>query len=194
MHVHDEGGFVVDSAATQILGVAILEFGVMLHRCVLLPSVFCVFSADVACSVLIGLTLAVDENFKVLFVVIIFHRTSTIPEHQTPSSTPPDASASLPTHQATHRSQKTSIVGMAEIASEETPSLTRRVLRPPPEKSHEPTPEHHAPERVQQLPVRPVDHLLVKQELVGQELHKHHKSSASLPLNPPPPPKREQAK
>ncbi|TCD65047.1 high-affinity Zn(2+) transporter zrt1, partial [Steccherinum ochraceum] len=55
VHVHDEGGFVVDSAATQILGVAILEFGVMLH------------------SVLIGLTLAVDENFKVLFVVIIFH-------------------------------------------------------------------------------------------------------------------------
>ncbi|KAJ7110597.1 ZIP-like iron-zinc transporter [Mycena epipterygia] len=46
-----------DSAAAQIIGVAILEFGVLLH------------------SVLIGLTLAVDESFKVLFVVIIFHQT-----------------------------------------------------------------------------------------------------------------------
>ena len=26
------------------------------------------------CSVLIGLTLAVDERFKVLFIVIVFHR------------------------------------------------------------------------------------------------------------------------
>ncbi|KAJ7767022.1 ZIP-like iron-zinc transporter [Mycena maculata] len=45
------------AAAAQIIGVAILEFGVLLH------------------SVLIGLTLAVDEAFKVLFVVIIFHQT-----------------------------------------------------------------------------------------------------------------------
>jgi zinc transporter 1/2/3 len=44
-------------ALTQVLGVAILEFGVTLH------------------SVLIGLTLAVDEGFKVLFVVLIFHQT-----------------------------------------------------------------------------------------------------------------------
>ena len=40
----------------QVLGIAILEFGVLFH------------------SVLIGLTLAVDEGFKVLFVVLIFHR------------------------------------------------------------------------------------------------------------------------
>ncbi|KDR76830.1 hypothetical protein GALMADRAFT_139699 [Galerina marginata CBS 339.88] len=39
----------------QMHGVAILEFGVLLH------------------SVLIGLTLAVDRDFKVLFVVIVFH-------------------------------------------------------------------------------------------------------------------------
>ncbi|KAH8103845.1 ZIP-like iron-zinc transporter [Cristinia sonorae] len=55
--VHNPTGFVVDSAATKILGIAILEFGVLLH------------------SVLIGLTLAVDEDFKVLFVVIVFHQT-----------------------------------------------------------------------------------------------------------------------
>ncbi|KAF5355333.1 hypothetical protein D9758_006057 [Tetrapyrgos nigripes] len=46
-----------DSALAQIVGVAILEFGVALH------------------SVLIGLTLAVDEEFKVLFVVLVFHQT-----------------------------------------------------------------------------------------------------------------------
>ncbi|KAJ7850996.1 ZIP-like iron-zinc transporter [Mycena leptocephala] len=46
-----------DSAAAQIIGIAILEFGVLLH------------------SILIGLTLAVDEGFKVLFVVIVFHQT-----------------------------------------------------------------------------------------------------------------------
>jgi len=45
-----------ENAMAQLIGVAILEFGVILH------------------SVLIGLTLAVDENFKVLFVVIIFHQ------------------------------------------------------------------------------------------------------------------------
>ncbi|KAH7922321.1 ZIP zinc/iron transport family [Leucogyrophana mollusca] len=45
-----------DSAAAQIIGVFILEFGVILH------------------SVLIGLTLAVDPDFKVLFVVIVFHQ------------------------------------------------------------------------------------------------------------------------
>jgi zinc transporter 1/2/3 len=44
-------------AAGQIIGVFILEFGVLLH------------------SMLIGLTLAVDPNFITLFVVIIFHQT-----------------------------------------------------------------------------------------------------------------------
>ncbi|KAJ7627119.1 Zinc/iron permease [Roridomyces roridus] len=46
-----------DSASAQIIGIAILEFGVLLH------------------SILIGLTLAVNQDFKVLFVVIIFHQT-----------------------------------------------------------------------------------------------------------------------
>ncbi|KAI0033907.1 ZIP zinc/iron transport family [Vararia minispora EC-137] len=45
------------SAFAQLIGIAVLEFGVMLH------------------SVLIGLTLAVDENFRILFVVLIFHQT-----------------------------------------------------------------------------------------------------------------------
>ncbi|KAG1728094.1 ZIP-like iron-zinc transporter [Suillus lakei] len=44
-------------AAGQVIGVFILEFGVLLH------------------SILIGLTLAVDANFKILFVVIVFHQT-----------------------------------------------------------------------------------------------------------------------
>jgi zinc transporter 1/2/3 len=44
-------------AAGQIIGVFILEFGVLLH------------------SMLIGLTLAVDPGFKILFVVIVFHQT-----------------------------------------------------------------------------------------------------------------------
>ncbi|KAI0089462.1 ZIP-like iron-zinc transporter [Irpex rosettiformis] len=47
---------VVDSPATQIIGVAILEFGVLLH------------------SVLIGLTLAVTNDFITLFIVIVFHQ------------------------------------------------------------------------------------------------------------------------
>jgi len=50
-------GGMSDDAMTQAIGVAILEFGVVLH------------------SVLIGLTLAVDPNFKVLFVVLVFHQT-----------------------------------------------------------------------------------------------------------------------
>ncbi|KAF8817477.1 ZIP-like iron-zinc transporter [Phlegmacium glaucopus] len=45
-----------DNALAQIIGVAILEFGVVLH------------------SVLIGLTLAVTSDFTTLFVVIIFHQ------------------------------------------------------------------------------------------------------------------------
>jgi hypothetical protein len=47
-----------DSALAQIISIAILEFGVVLH------------------SVLVGLTLAVNENFIILFVVLIFHRES----------------------------------------------------------------------------------------------------------------------
>lgn len=46
----------LDSGLAQVIGVAILEFGVLFH------------------SVLIGLTLAVDPQFKILFVVIVFHR------------------------------------------------------------------------------------------------------------------------
>ncbi|KAL5537145.1 hypothetical protein ACEPAF_968 [Sanghuangporus sanghuang] len=45
-----------ESAISQIIGIFILEFGIILH------------------SVLIGLTLAVDPDFKVLFVVLVFHQ------------------------------------------------------------------------------------------------------------------------
>lgn len=45
------------SALAQIVGVAILEFGVVFH------------------SVLVGLTLAVDKEFRALFVVITLHQT-----------------------------------------------------------------------------------------------------------------------
>ncbi|KAF5316001.1 hypothetical protein D9619_006333 [Psilocybe cf. subviscida] len=54
-HSHDVG--LEDNVVTRVIGVGILEFGVVLH------------------SVLIGLTLAVAENFKILFVVIVFHQT-----------------------------------------------------------------------------------------------------------------------
>lgn len=52
------GRAVLDSATAQVLGIAILEFGVVFH------------------SILIGLTLAVDPEFKILFVVLVFHRES----------------------------------------------------------------------------------------------------------------------
>ncbi|KZV66307.1 ZIP-like iron-zinc transporter [Peniophora sp. CONT] len=52
-----ESAEAMHSALAQIIGISILEFGVVLH------------------SVLIGLTLAVDPDFKVLFVVLIFHQT-----------------------------------------------------------------------------------------------------------------------
>ncbi|EJU03474.1 ZIP-like iron-zinc transporter [Dacryopinax primogenitus] len=63
-HGHHASGYGQDTArggaptsgAAQILGVAILEFGVIFH------------------SVIIGLTLAVDPNFIQLFIVIIFHQ------------------------------------------------------------------------------------------------------------------------
>lgn len=44
-------------ASAQLIAVAVLEFGVVLH------------------SVIIGLTLAVNEDFITLFIVLIFHRT-----------------------------------------------------------------------------------------------------------------------
>ncbi|KAK7687242.1 hypothetical protein QCA50_009747 [Cerrena zonata] len=56
-HVHAHELSVVELAAAQIVSIAILEFGVILH------------------SILIGLTLAVDEDFKILFVVLVFHQT-----------------------------------------------------------------------------------------------------------------------
>lgn len=43
-------------AAAQLVAVAVLEFGVILH------------------SIIIGLTLAVSDEFIILFIVIIFHR------------------------------------------------------------------------------------------------------------------------
>ncbi|KAI0642327.1 ZIP zinc/iron transport family [Trametes meyenii] len=55
-NTHTHGGALGDSPAAQIIGIAVLEFGVLLH------------------SVLIGLTLAVNEDFIVLFIVIIFHQ------------------------------------------------------------------------------------------------------------------------
>jgi hypothetical protein len=60
----------------QLIGVAILEFGVILHRCIsfIVCLEYSAWLTDLASSVLIGLTLAVDERFKVLFIVIIFHR------------------------------------------------------------------------------------------------------------------------
>lgn len=75
---------VVDSPLTQIIGVMILEFGVLLHRCVLSPPsikyvdflLFRFANGAPRDSVLIGLTLAVTDDFITLFVVIIFHRQS----------------------------------------------------------------------------------------------------------------------
>jgi zinc transporter 1/2/3 len=59
LHTVEKHGLSVldDSALAQVLGIFILEFGIILH------------------SVLIGLTLAVDEDFKVLFIVLVFHQT-----------------------------------------------------------------------------------------------------------------------
>ncbi|KAF8661365.1 hypothetical protein AX16_001459 [Volvariella volvacea WC 439] len=59
LHSHSDSHLtrVDGDVLTQIVGVAILEFGVALH------------------SILIGLTLAVDEGFRVLFVVLLFHQT-----------------------------------------------------------------------------------------------------------------------
>lgn len=60
VEAHDEHARAREFYSTtmaQIIGVSILEFGVIFH------------------SVLIGLTLAVDKDFKVLFIVLVFHQT-----------------------------------------------------------------------------------------------------------------------
>ena len=63
------------NAAGQIIGVFILEFGVLLHRYGDLSIHIELLTHPLPLrSLLIGLTLAVDPNFKILFVVIIFHR------------------------------------------------------------------------------------------------------------------------
>lgn len=56
-HINEERGGESHSSIGQVIGVAILEFGVILH------------------SILIGLTLAVDESFTTLFIVITLHQT-----------------------------------------------------------------------------------------------------------------------
>lgn len=66
-----------ESAMAQLIGVGILEFGVILHRSVKKISIAALqirAERSLSCSVLIGLTLAVNESFKILFVVIVFHR------------------------------------------------------------------------------------------------------------------------
>lgn len=55
-HTHAHAYTQESSPLAQVISVIILEFGVIFH------------------SVIIGLTLAVDEAFKVLFVVIVFHQ------------------------------------------------------------------------------------------------------------------------
>ncbi|GAA5899337.1 hypothetical protein JCM5296_007537 [Sporobolomyces johnsonii] len=55
-HRHDEDEVISEGALAQILGVAILEFGVIFH------------------SFIIGLTLAVNADFVPLFCVLIFHQ------------------------------------------------------------------------------------------------------------------------
>ncbi len=55
-HTHTHTHTHESSPLAQIIAVIILEFGVIFH------------------SIIIGLTLAVDEAFKVLFVVIVFHQ------------------------------------------------------------------------------------------------------------------------
>ncbi|KAJ7105550.1 hypothetical protein C8R44DRAFT_639174, partial [Mycena epipterygia] len=55
-HHHGELTHLDNSASARIVGIVILEFGVILH------------------SVLIGLTLAVEKGFKIILFVILFHR------------------------------------------------------------------------------------------------------------------------
>lgn len=75
-HDHDHEYKLDDNALAQILGVCLLEFGVIFHvgrgtttRCRNATDLFS-FSQ----SFVIGLTLAVDEDFVTLFVVLVFHR------------------------------------------------------------------------------------------------------------------------
>ena len=64
-----------ESVLAQMVGVGILEFGVILHRYGKISSYAQQRCSDVLIpSVLIGLTLAVTSDFVTLFVVIIFHR------------------------------------------------------------------------------------------------------------------------
>ncbi|KAG6821467.1 hypothetical protein H0H93_010191 [Arthromyces matolae] len=79
-HHHAHGAHsqtMADNVAAQIIGVAILEFGVVLHRQVFLDNLLtCLTWAETEhFSILIGLTLAVDPDFKVLFAVLAFHQT-----------------------------------------------------------------------------------------------------------------------
>jgi zinc transporter 1/2/3 len=68
-----EADAIKDKALSQIIGVAVLESGIALHRS---TNAFFLFIPDLTFdeSVLIGLALAVDPNFKIVFVVLIFHR------------------------------------------------------------------------------------------------------------------------
>jgi hypothetical protein len=62
-------------AAMQIVGVAILEFGVIFRKLVLFALREESFlSQKIIDSMIIGLTLGVTSNFVTLFVVIVFHR------------------------------------------------------------------------------------------------------------------------
>lgn len=85
-----EGGYTLDykggseraslasdkNAMAQLIAVAVLEFGIILHRYVL-PHMSRLFYANLprpACSALIGLTLAMDNRWRVLFVAVLFYR------------------------------------------------------------------------------------------------------------------------
>jgi len=56
LHENSSASNALDTAIARIIGIAILEFGVLFH------------------SLLIGLALAVDAEFKILFVVLVFHQ------------------------------------------------------------------------------------------------------------------------
>lgn len=85
-----------DQRVQQLIGVAVLEFGLIFHRYVRSPSSnsFTDIPSNLAThclepnhsSVFVGLTLAVTDNFTVLLVVIIFHRTFFLAHVIVPSS------------------------------------------------------------------------------------------------------------
>ena len=65
------------NAVAQLIAVAVLELGIILHRHVLLRSTSTLCHANLlrpAFSALIGLTLAIDNRWKVLFVAVLFYR------------------------------------------------------------------------------------------------------------------------